>query len=153
MRVDSSELATPDVSATIPRRRKLISVLTLTATLTSLLLYTKAEDAAAASTASTVSVYVVCPAGQAPVGMWYRTQYGNASGWANWVGPTQQGIAQRFSFQVPRTITDVYLSVGCGGSRASWGRVYYPAINVFRIPSQNFSLRCDRSCVVTYVQR
>lgn len=111
-----------------------------------------AAPLASAGTATTVNVYVVCPSGP-PVGMWYRTQYGNSSGWATWVGPTQSGVAQNFTFRVPQTITDAYLSVGCGGSRQSWRRVYYPVINVFRIPSQNFSLRCEGRCVVTGVQR
>jgi hypothetical protein len=119
-----------------------------------LLVMTPANSASAASTSSRVTVSTLCPAGQDPVGMWYRTQFGGAQGWAQW-GPNTG--YQQFTFTVPSTITDVYLSIGCGGSRARWTNSYPAAINVFRIPSQNFTVNCSvrksPDCAVTYVQR
>lgn len=155
----SGGLATETRQMTGSRRRRnrplsvLLVAVAVSLSLGGTLFSTQAQ---AASTASFVNVLLVCPAGQQPVGMWYQTQVGGSAGWTTWTGPTTNGT-QHFTFTAPRTISDAYLTIGCGGSRAAWGHVYRATINVFRVPSQNFvvdcSVRSTPDCAVTYVQR
>lgn len=98
---------------------------------------------ASASTASDVSIFTYCANSDTkPQGMWYSADNGQ-SGWATWgAGDPGQG-AQWFTFHLNSTITNVNLSIGCGGTPQSWKKVMTGAVAVFKVPSQRFTANCS----------
>ncbi len=112
-----------------------------------------AAPASAVSTASDVGIYVYCASSSIkPVGMWYSADDGQ-QGWANWKGSTDIYGGQWFTFHLNSTITNVNVSIGCGGTPQKWGKVMSGVVAVFKIPSQNFNGDCSGSgytCRMTY---
>lgn len=56
------------------------------------------------------------------VGMWVSTNAGG-NGWASWTATADPMIAN-YSKTIPSGATNVSVSVGCGGSPASWAASY-----------------------------
>lgn len=97
---------------------------------------------ASASTASDVSIYTLCTNSSVkPQGMWFSASNGQ-SGWANWGAGDAQG-GQWFNFHLNSTITNVNLSIGCGGTPQNWAKVMSGAVAVFKVPSQRFIADCS----------
>lgn len=112
----------------------------------------QAAPAYAATTASNVSIYTFCASRNIrPVGMWYSADNGQR-GWAAW-GTGDSDGGQWFSFHLNSTITNVQLSIGCGGTPQKWSKTMSGAIAVFRIPAQRFNANCagaGYTCKLTY---
>lgn len=133
------------------RLRAIVANLVLT--LSAMPFVTQATPAYAASTASNVSIYTFCASSSIkPVGMWYSADNGQR-GWATWGASDPSQGAQWFTFHLNNTITNVNLSIGCGGAPQKWGKTMSGAIAVFKIPSQRFIANCSKPgyvCQLTY---
>jgi len=84
--------------------------------------------------------------------MWYSADNGQR-GWATWGASNPSQGAQWFTFHLNSTITNVNLSIGCGGTPQNWGKTMSGAIAVFKIPSQTFYANCSKPgyvCQLTY---
>jgi hypothetical protein len=83
---------------------------------------------------TTISGNITCAA-EAPMGVWVTANSGG-SGWASWSRSTDNMI--HYSKYLPNG-GSWYLAVGCGGSKASWGKTTYS--NTYS-GGGNFSFTC-----------